>query len=782
MNKHFFMPLSPYGIKRILLGSLTAVMGINTHAAGFSFLYNSIYTDMAMNMPREIIHYQPLEMSSANEKHPCRQSGETKDNRTQATVYKRIFDNIFHQETTDADLASIDKLTDRYINLLDKQGGFTDIDYTSHAQTTWKPVEHLIRMKSMIVSYVAPGSKHYADDKLYHILVKMFNYWYESNPTSTNWWYHEIGWAQPMGLNLSLMRNGKRQIPRELEQRILNRMKTISKGPDQKGSPGTGANKMDIALQWIYRTCLQEDQANLEFAIDQFFFPIRFNPGEGIQSDYSYLQHSMQLYTGGYGASVLTAYFKVAFYLEGTPYADEEKNLLISNFVRLGYLPAVRGKEMLYNAVGRGITRPNGTDRSSFAGQLEKLIQLDPVHKEEYLHAIRRMKGKAPADYALSPFHRHYWRADHTIHQRKAYTIDVRMASTRTFRCENGNGDNLRGYFITEGGTGIVRRGDEYAGIYPVWDWSSLPGTTTPKLKEVPVPQAWSQRGQSNFAGGVSDGTYGVTAYQMTDRNFNIHTTAKKAWFFFDNEVVCMGSDICSSNSSPIHTTVNQCLLKGRVSVLTADTPSEQVIPYGNARSYDKLRCVNHDSISYYFPDSGEIQLRNAAQKGNMNYIASYIKDTTTIKKDVFKLGIEHGNHPQKVKYLYYIVPDAPSASATTAMIDQLYTVNTDTLQAVYNKSLNQLGVVFHRKGCLHIKGMEIESTTPCVVLFTQTNKKHIKVYIADPSHSLKSTTLTVRFPKIRRKKRLDCQYKTDPLFRGETHAFEIHNGTPDAG
>ena len=764
MNKHlFFSQSAQRRTQRIVWSGMAVLMSLQAQAA--SFQRQEVPTDSNGTF---------VTSESPSDAPDLKQLSQT-------DIYKRIIENIFHQETTDVDLASIDARTKEYLGLLDDQGAFKDIDYASRAQTVWKPANHLTRMKSMVVSYVAPDSKFYADDKLYEVIIKMFNHWYVSNPQSTNWWYHEIGWAQPMGLNLSLMRKGKRQVPKELEGRILDRMKAVSKGPNQKGSQGTGANKMDIALQWIYRSCLQEDQASLKFAIDQFFYPIQFNSGQGIQSDYSYLQHDMQLYTGGYGASVLTAYFKVAFYLEGTPYADEEKNKLISKFVRYGYIPAVRGDEMLYNAVGRGITRPNGTNRSNFSEQLDKLMKLDPAHQEEYHQAIKRMKKEVAPDYALKPFHRHYWRADHTIHQRADYTMDVRMASTRTFRCENGNGDNLRGYFITEGGTGIVRRGDEYVGIYPVWDWSSLPGTTTPALEEVPVPRQWAQRGQSTFAGGVSDGVYGVTTYQMTDKNFNIHTTAKKSWFFFDNEVVCMGSDIQSSNPSPIHTTVNQCLLNGDVTVLTEDASSEEIVSYGSMHNYQNLRCVNHDSISYYFPEDRHIYLRNAVQQGNMNHIASYNPDTTTIKKDVFKLGVDHGRNPQKGSYLYYIVPSVASASATSKKIDKLQLINNDTIQAVYNRSLNQLGIVFHKKGCLQMKGIEVESTTPCVLLFTQTNTKHVKVYVADPSYSLKSTTLSVRFPKIRKKKQLDCQYTADPLFIGSTHEFEITADTPNA-
>ncbi len=687
-------------------------------------------------------------------------------------VFSQIIQNMVRQETEETDITHNDRQTSTYLQLLDSQGAFTDIDYNSHAQTLWKPMDHIKRMKEMAVSYITPQSRYYGNKRLHKVLVKMLSHWYAANPRSTNWWCQEIGWPQPMGLTLALLRTGKHPVPEELEAKILERMKQISKGPDQKGSQGTGANKMDIALQWIYRTCLQADEKNLQFAVQQFYYPIRFNTGQGIQSDYSYLQHGQQLYTGGYGASVLNAYLKVAFYLMGTPYADKEKNELICQFVRYGYLPAIRGSEMLYNSMGRGLSRPNATHQRHLAKLVERLIKLDAAHEETYKSSIRRLKEEVPPCYGIIPFHRHYWRGDYTLHQRPGYTMDVRMASTRTFRCENGNGENLKGYFLTEGGTGIVRRGDEYRHIFPVWDWSHLPGTTVPNLPEVPVPAPWAQRGQSTFAGGVSDGKYGVTTYQMRDEHFGLCTSAKKSWFFFDREIVCMGSDIQSSNSYPIHTTVNQCLLKGDVTLLFEGKAKESIQAEGE-QAYTNLVCVHHDSISYFFPNRCNVTLRNDIQKGSWKQISSP-QAATPLEEEIFKLWIDHGTKPQKGSYLYYIVPNTPSAQATESQIDALECLNTDTLQAVYNHTLHQLGIVFHQAGKIHLGNVTVKSEHPCAVLLTGLESKRPKVYLTDPSYQLQENTLEITLPHSKETKRLTCSFPADPLYVGSTLEINI--------
>lgn len=696
----------------------------------------------------------------------------------EVSVFDQIINNIIKQELAAVNITSEDAKTKNYMQTVGSNGAFSDIPYSSTSQTNWAPIAHLDRMKSMILSYITPESEYYSNEELYTAIVNMLNYWHSANPTSTNWYNWEIGWPQRMGVNLSLMRAGQQKVPSDVESKILNRMKSISKGPAQSGSQGTGANKMDIALQWIYRTALQRDKTNLDFAISQFYLPLTFNTGEGLQSDYSYLQHGQQLYIGGYGASVLTATFKVSFYLEGTEYAGGDSQRYINNFVRMTYIPTIRGQYMLYGAVGRGMVRKGGIARAGFAGSLEKMIQLDPEHTNEYEKGIKRLSGKESADYGLEPYHRHFWRGDYTLHQRPGFTMDVRMASTRTYRCENGNGENLKGYFLTEGGTEIVQRGDEYVDIFPVWDWSRIPGTTTPAVTSIPKPAQWGQPGQSRFTGGVSDSIYGVTTYQMVDNSNSINTSGKKSWFFFDNEVVCLGSDIRSSNATPINTTVNQCLLNGEVTVQLADGTASTVERGEN--KYTDLSWINHDNISYYFPEKGDLTLRNNSQSGTWNSIASDAGDGSLQTKDVFKVWFDHGTKPQGAQYSYYIVPNTSSVAEAQNKLDDIVVINCDSVQATYNKSLQIVGAVFHKKGTLRIGDIEMSSSAPCMAMFTGVNGESIKAYVADPSYSQDSLTLYMKFPALKYKM-LGCKLNQDVHYAGSTHAYTIDADTPDS-
>ena len=138
------------------------------------------------------------------------------------------------------------------------------------------------------------------------------------------------------------------------------------------------------------------------------------------------------------------------------------------------------------------------------------------------------------------------------------YNFDVRLASTRTKKCEYGNKENLKTYFMSDGCTNITQTGDEYFNIFPVWNWCHIPGTTAPQLEKVPMdPKAWGVLGTSTYAG-VS------TAFMELQHTpiwtpILVNTEPRKSWYFFDNEVVCLGVEFKSTSTYPVHTTVNQC-------------------------------------------------------------------------------------------------------------------------------------------------------------------------------------------------------------------------------
>ena len=233
----------------------------------------------------------------------------------------------------------IDNALDRYN---EKDGSFTDVDYSSIQRTHWPPLVHVERISDFVFAYTNPENKYYQDSTLYKKIEKGLDFWHERNPWCHNWWYNQIAEPQKLGVLLIQMRAASRKLPLELEKRILDRIRTDGGDP----AKWTGANRTDIALHWIYRACLTEDTQTLNYAMEQVYSPIVYTTKEGFQHDNSNFQHGPQLYIGGYGDEILKGVIQVAVYVQGTRFAIPEEKLQLITFRESEQFYAIENKLM----------------------------------------------------------------------------------------------------------------------------------------------------------------------------------------------------------------------------------------------------------------------------------------------------------------------------------------------------------------------------------------------------------------------------------------------------
>lgn len=650
-------------------------------------------------------------------------------------------------------------------------GSFTDVDYASIQRTNWPPLVHVDRLYDFAFAYTTPGNKYYGDEALFDKIEKGLEYWYERNPWCHNWWYNQIAEPQRLGILLIQLRTGKKQIPAELENKTLERILKDGGHP----AKWTGANRTDIALHWIYRSCLCENEADLALALDNVYNPIVYTTKEGFQHDNCYFQHGRQLYIGGYGDEILKGITQVAMYTQGTRFAiPAEKLALLSKFMRETYYASIRGKHMLFDVLGRGVSRPQILDKSHTALFAQRMAQLDRAHADEFNAIIARLEGKENAAYALTPKHTHYFRGDYTLHIRPHYTFDVRMVSTRTARCEYGNGENLKTYFMSDGCTNITTAGDEYFDIFPVWNWTRIPGTTAPQLSPVPLaPSDWQMPGTSTFAGGVSDSLYGVSAYVYNDTLTGVHTGARKAWFFFDDEVVCLGTDIHSAAAAEVNTSVNQCLLAPdkKVLVRSGKTVTEQEAA---TAGYQSPQWVLHNDVAYLFPNGGKLTVTKQTQSGSWNDI-NHTAPKDEVRQDVFTLNFEHGMQPSGADYAYIVVPGKRTADEVEKYRKHSpvsILSNTPRMQVVRNKELKLWGMVFYAAGTFKHKELQVTVDHPCTLLVKEDGTLHI----ADPGQTQEEIQVSLRLPALSKKTcTLRCDFKNSGIRAGETKAYRFH-------
>jgi chondroitin AC lyase len=632
-------------------------------------------------------------------------------------------------------LRGIDKAAERNLSTQQPDGSWKGLDYRDTAITNWPPNKHLLNLETIIQAYIEKNSRYYGDDQVFDHISKGFKYWYSSDPKSSNWWHNEIATPQALGEMLILMRYGNKQLDAVLQAKLIERMKR----GDVEAK--TGANKTDIALHYFYRALLTDDKPLLDKSVAELFYPVQLvYQKEGLQHDYAYLQHGPQLQISSYGAVFITGVLKLANYVRDTPYAMSAQKLeLFSKYYRDSYLKAIRGSYMDFNVEGRGISRPDILSKNGEKGRLEVAKKIDPAHADDWNAAIARTDRAKNPDYKIIPYHKQYWTGDYTLHLRPAYSFNVRMVSSRTKRSEAGNKENLLGRYLSDGATNIQLRGPEYYNIMPVWEWDKIPGVTSRDYKvDRPLTKFWGEDGSNNFAGGVSDGVYGASAYALNYDSLE----AKKAWFFFDHEVVCLGAGINSTTPENITTTLNQSWLNGPVLGI-AGRKTDQ----GQTRVIKEKTggWLLHDGIGYYFPAGGDITLSTNRQKGNW-YRINNSHSKVEVSGDVFKLWLNHGSKPVNARYAYVVLPGMSNQEEMKAYNGTALKIisNTSDLQAVYHQALNMAQVVFYTPGTITIPGMEIKTDKPCLLLVRNVNGKPV-ISVADPLQKEKMVTLNIK-------------------------------------
>ena len=263
----------------------------------------------------------------------------------------------------------------------------------------------------------------------------------------------------------------------------------------------------------------------------------------------SFLQHGPQLYTGSYGLEYIRGAIRVLALGQGTGLAlsPEKRDLLLSLLLD-GLHWMVHGPMIDPGAQGRNFSRTGaGRGGKTVAGFCRDLLALEVPRAEELAEFAKSLSGN-----------RYFWRGELMVHRRPGWYLSTKMASVRTVGTESGNGEGLKQYHLADGACIVLRRGDEYDGVQPVWNWRRVPGTTCEQAQK-PLPLInWGRgaRGATEFVGGASDGEHGVAVMHLDKAGVQ----AWKAWFYLGDEAVCLGAGIRAKGEHAVVTTLNQCL------------------------------------------------------------------------------------------------------------------------------------------------------------------------------------------------------------------------------
>lgn len=666
---------------------------------------------------------------------------------------------------------------DEWVSSQNPDGSWDDVTYgkLSSSVGTGKVGDHVGRLWHISAAASESSHSRYNNSNYKEAVKKGLKFWYGSNTVDPNWWYNQIDFPQKLGEILIFMREFEGFIPVTSSEGI-DEQKVISLFYPQElediTSWSTGANAIDIARHYIYRGLLTDDCTLLEKTRDRLETILVAN----IKGDLVYQDHGPQIQISSYGKVFCNGLLRLASYLAGSPAefdVNSENFSKVIGFIREIQISSIRGTSWDFSVMGREVSRSGALNGN--LNYLQTLIdfKIDSANNSIYQDALERTKGEKPADYNVREFNKHYWASDYTQHARSGYLFTVRNVSVRTVEAESGNGENLKANYFSYGANFISVDGTEYKNIMPYWDWSMIPGSTFPHTSEFPNRTNWgSNYGKTSFVGGVSDGLHGSAVLDMDEGT----TKAKKSWFFFEDEIVCLGAGITDNSGENVRTTINQSKITLPSYSSEVGSSSEVMERIGSTTySNSNLYYIRNGNFGYFFPEQGNIRYNIKKQTGRWRDINN--NGSTSLQSgNVFTVWIDHDTNPDNAFYSYVVVPGVDSQEKAQAYDLPAVEIieNNSAVQSVFHKSLDILQVIFHEAGTFTHGNRTITIDQPCALML----KNGTLVTISDPTQSKSSISVTIKSNETEYQKNISLPFSNDMRGSSVTVDFNIPTGT----
>jgi len=624
------------------------------------------------------------------------------------------------------------------------EGSWSDINYTDLSRTGFQNAEHLSNIVEMSRAFKKKGSPLRRNRKLRQAINSSINYWLVKDFICDNWWHNQIGTPDKLVRILLLM-------DKDLsEEQVIKALPIAGRANLEASGARVSGDRIKMAVILAYNTLFQRDEKLFNEVNKVIEGEIRFTSGRGMQYDYSFHHRDDKVIcTLSYGLQYANEFADWAALVSGTRYKFGEAsiNQVIDYYLDGICQSMVHGKYPDPGAKNRGITRRNALNAYGTTTP-EKLLQVSYHRKEELEKIIRIRKDEIMPDLESTRF---FWHSEYFTHQRPEYFTSVRMFSSRNHNMEFPyNSEGLLNHHYADGSNFISRTGEEYFNIWPVYDWQKIPGTTVVQKPSLPSESEIQKRGLTEFVGAVTNGKIGAAVFDF--KCLIDPLSAKKSWFFFEKEYVCLGSGIDYRDDLPVATTMNQCLLKGDVVVMQGISRSK--VSRGD-HNLENVKWILHDKIAYILPETANLFLSNQTQTGSLykiNQQSGSPKDEISL--DVFKIWMDHGKRPSNATYSYIVVPSVTEEELSRVNAETNIEIlsNTTDIQAVRHNTLHVCQIVFYRAGEIKVTpGINIIMDSPGLIMVRMEGKNIREISVSDPSRRLGKIhfSASVRIEKV---------------------------------
>ena len=617
-------------------------------------------------------------------------------------------------------------------------GSWPGINYQDTSKTAFQHRIHLDKMLELARAFRDPGSPWFGNEKVKSAASRALDHWLREDYICENWWWNEIGTPDAMIQTLLVMDDALTE-----KQRISGMQIARRAGLDSGFGARPGGDLIKIAGLVGKQALFLRDSAKFSRVVRVIAGEIRFSTERGLKPDYSFHHRTDGVIsTLSYGLAYpsVLAYWAERFKGTRFKFPEEAMHRLVDYYIdgicksmAFANVPDIAAKN-------RGLSRsgalhPFGDDIS------RRLLKVTSYRNIELKQIAEIQAGTRKPDLAWNVFFP--W-SEYASHQRPYWFSSVRLSSNRQKQGVEFpyNKESLRMHHLADGANYIQLTGKEYLDIFPVWDWQKIPGTTNVQRDELMHWREIPKTPKTSFAGAVGDGTYGAVSIQFKSQHDPLE--ARKSWFFFRDGYLCLGAGIRSGAGLTVATTVNQCLLDGKV---TIGSNSRSRIAENKLSSFDDVSWVHHGNVYYLFPDKPNLKLHQGAAEGNWRSITHQDWATNaTVSRDVFKLWLEERS-PKDSRYAYIVIPAMeadkhPSRSPSSSIV---ILKNEASLQAAMDTAIGVGQAVFHEKGTLSIPSLTLEADKPCMVMWRSTANGMVEsLYVSDPYRKAEKINIKV--------------------------------------
>lgn len=662
-------------------------------------------------------------------------------------IQERILSDLLVNKPTDKKVESI-------LSKMKEDGSFNDINYSDLSNIAGFPQgRHTNDLASLAIAYKNKTSGFYQSQKVKDAIISGLNFWIQHDFVGDNWHDNQI--TTPTNLMNTMLAIGN-----ELPKDVVEKLQPMIGRANMKASGARPSGDRIVIAGILAKNLLFNKNTRLfDSIINIIKDEMKFSTGErGIQQDLSFHHRVDRVNnTDSYGyVKFANVYGEWSNYVYGTKYqfTEDKIKILVDYYLDGIYKQMVYGVYEDVSVKNRDISSKRGNVEAKGTLEIERLLKITDYRKKELEEIIKLRKGEAKPSLSFAKF---FWQSEHFVFQRPQFYTTVRMFSTRNQNMEQPyNGPGKTTHHRADGTNYLVLKGDEYHNIWAAYDWQKISGTTIMQKPSLPGTEEIQKEGLTSFVGAVTDGLYGAVAFDFKSPHDLLE--AKKSWFFFDEEYVCLGADIKPKKSLPVVTTINQVLLKSEVSIMQDGI--KQILPKGS-RALNNVKWVYQDKIGYLFPEPTTINISNQTETGRWSDITDQKNiSTALVSTDIFKLYFNHGDKinetdlygkrlmEQYPSYEYIVVPNVTEENLNASSSNNhniKILSNTGTVQGVMQTQLGIIQLAFYKAGTVAIdKEQTLSMDSQGMAMLKMNGNKVKELTVSDPSRTLSRIVITL--------------------------------------